>query len=81
MDINPYTVTEGFYIANMNYGDTGDGYKLISSDTVEGPFETIDNAKEKLINLYDEAGEFSHLLYQIQVDPQSQLFLIPYSIQ
>ena len=45
--INPYLVKKGFYVSSMYWGDLpGDGFKLISSDVVAGPFKTAERAHE-----------------------------------
>ena len=45
--INPYLVKKGFYVSSMYWGDVpGDGFKLISSDVVAGPFKTAERAHE-----------------------------------
>jgi hypothetical protein len=47
--INPYLVKKGFYVSSMNWGDIpGDGFELISSDVVAGPFKTAKRAHEIL---------------------------------
>ena len=44
--INPYLVKKGFYVSSMYWGDVpGDGFKLISSDVVAGPFKTAERNK------------------------------------
>ena len=43
--INPYLVKKGFYVSSMYWGDVpGDGFELISSDVVAGPFKTAKRA-------------------------------------
>ena len=45
--INPFLVKKGFYVSSMHWGDLpGDGFKLISSDVVAGPFKTAERAHE-----------------------------------
>ena len=52
---NPYLCKSGFYITELNYGMMpNDGYKLISTTDLAGPFKTLERArevfKEKVIN-------------------------------
>ena len=52
--INPYLVKKGFYVSSMNWGDIpGDGFELISSDVVAGPFKTAKRAHEVLENKFN----------------------------
>ena len=44
-DVNPFMIKKGFYITEMNMGHVpGDGYELISTSDVAGPFKTLDRA-------------------------------------
>ena len=52
--INPYLVKKGFYVSSMHWGDIpGDGFELISSDVVAGPFKTAKRAHEVLENKFN----------------------------
>ena len=45
-DINPFAIKKGFYITEMNMGHLpGDGYELISTSELAGPFKTLDRAR------------------------------------
>ena len=51
---NPYLCKSGFYITELNMGYVpGDGYELISTTDLAGPFKTLERArkvfKEKVI--------------------------------
>ena len=44
---NPYLCKSGFYITELNMGMMpNDGYKLISTDDLAGPFKTLERARE-----------------------------------
>ena len=44
---NPYLCKSGFYITELYMGMIpGDGYKLISTDDLAGPFKTLERARE-----------------------------------
>ena len=46
-DVNPFTIKKGYYITELNMGDIpGDGYELISTSDIAGPFKTLDRARE-----------------------------------
>lgn len=46
-NINPYMIKKGFYISEMHFGQLpGDGYKLLDSTVVRGPFKTAERAFE-----------------------------------
>ena len=46
-DINPFAIKKGFYITELNMGHLpGDGYELISTSELAGPFKTLDRARE-----------------------------------
>ena len=52
---NPYLCKSGFYITELNMGFMpNDGYKLISTTDIAGPYKTLERArevfKEKVIN-------------------------------
>ena len=52
---NPYLCKSGFYITELYMGMIpGDGYKLISTTDLAGPFKTLERAREvfkiKVIN-------------------------------
>tara|TARA_B100000886_G_C20372344_1_gene470177 strand:- start:16 stop:288 length:273 start_codon:yes stop_codon:yes gene_type:complete len=54
--INPFLVKKGFYISSMYFGHIpGDGYELISTDVVRGPFKTAERAFEILEKDYADA--------------------------
>lgn len=61
-DINPFTIKKGFYITELNMGYLpGDGYELISTSDVAGPFKSLDRAREifkKIINGNKFRNEF-----------------------
>tara|TARA_R100001015_G_C4605328_1_gene160342 strand:- start:992 stop:1300 length:309 start_codon:yes stop_codon:yes gene_type:complete len=45
-DVNPFAIKKGFYITEMNMGMVpGDGYELISTSDIAGPFKTLDRAR------------------------------------
>tara|TARA_B100000886_G_scaffold339764_1_gene306234 strand:+ start:1204 stop:1458 length:255 start_codon:yes stop_codon:yes gene_type:complete len=56
-NINPYMVKKGYYISHLHFGELpGDGYKLLDSTIIRGPFKTLDRAKE----VFDkDFGDFS----------------------
>ena len=44
---NPYLCKSGFYITELNMGYVpGDGYELISTTDLAGPFKTLQRARE-----------------------------------
>ena len=44
---NPYLCKSGFYITEMNMGNVpGDGYKLISTEDIAGPFKNLQRAQQ-----------------------------------
>ena len=44
---NPHLCKSGFYITESNMGMMpNDGYKLISTDDLAGPFKTLERARE-----------------------------------
>ena len=44
---NPFLCKTGFYITELNMGFLpGDGYKLISTTDLAGPFKTLQRARE-----------------------------------
>ena len=44
---NPYLCKSGFYITELNMGYVpGDGYELISTTDLAGPFKTLKRARE-----------------------------------
>ena len=44
---NPYLCKSGFYITEMNMGTIpGDGYKLISTEDIAGPFKDLQRAQK-----------------------------------
>ena len=44
---NPYLCKSGFYITELNMGYVpGDGYELISTTDLAGPFKTLERARE-----------------------------------
>ena len=44
---NPYLCKSGVYITELNMGMMpNDGYKLISTDDLAGPFKTLERARE-----------------------------------
>jgi len=44
---NPFLCKKGFYVTEMNFGDCpGDGYKLLSTTDLRGPFKTLKRAQE-----------------------------------
>ena len=46
-DVNPFAIKKGFYITELNMGHVpGDGYELISTSEIAGPFKTLDRARE-----------------------------------
>ena len=46
-DVNPFAIKKGFYITELNMGMVpGDGYELISTSEIAGPFKTLDRARE-----------------------------------
>ena len=52
---NPYLCKSGFYITELHMGDVpGDGYELMSTTDLAGPFKTLQRAREvfksKVIN-------------------------------
>ena len=52
---NPYLCKSGYYVTEMYMGMVpGDGYKLISTTDLAGPYKTLERArevfKEKVIN-------------------------------
>ena len=44
-NVNPYLCKKGYYITEMNFGDGGEGYKLISTTDLRGPFKTLVRAR------------------------------------
>ena len=52
---NPYLCKSGYYVTELNMGFMpNDGYKLISTTDIAGPYKTLERArevfKEKVIN-------------------------------
>ena len=52
---NPYLCKSGYYVTELNMGMVpGDGYELISTTDLAGPYKTLERArevfKEKVIN-------------------------------
>ena len=52
---NPFLCKSGFYITELHMDDVpGDGYELMSTTDLAGPFKTLDRAREvfksKVIN-------------------------------
>ena len=46
-NINPYLCKKGYYVTEMYMGMIpGDGYKLISTSDMRGPFKTLERARE-----------------------------------
>ena len=44
---NPYLCKSGFYITELHMGDVpGDGYELMSTTDLAGPFKTLERARE-----------------------------------
>ena len=44
---NPYLCKSGFYITELNMGYVeGDGYELMSTTDLAGPFKTLERARE-----------------------------------
>ncbi len=61
-DVNPYMIKKGFYITELNMGYLpGDGYELISTSDVAGPFKSLDRAREifkKIVNEVEFRNEW-----------------------
>ena len=54
-NINPFLVKKGFYISEMYYGQLpGDGYKLLDSIVVRGPFKSAERAFEVFEKDYEK---------------------------
>ena len=66
-DINPFAIKKGFYITEMNMGYLpGDGYELISTSEIAGPFKTLDRAREIFKKLYVKTnGEIIGILTSV----------------
>ena len=44
---NPYLCKSGYYVTELNMGMVpGDGYELISTTDLAGPFKTLERARE-----------------------------------
>ena len=44
---NPYLCKSGYYVTEMNMGYVpGDGYELISTTDLAGPYKTLERARE-----------------------------------
>lgn len=58
---NPYALKDGYYINSMYYGMVpGDGFELISSTVVSGPYDTAELAEEEMqLQFGDEIWEYA----------------------
>lgn len=60
-DVNPFMIKKGFYITEMNMGHVpGDGYELISTSDVAGPFKTLDRARKIFKKIVCEVDYRNH---------------------
>ena len=46
-NVNPYLCKKGYYITEQHFMDVpGDGYKMVDSTDLRGPFKTLEKAQQ-----------------------------------
>jgi len=52
-NLNPFLCKKGYYITEQHFGDIpGDGYKLIDTSDLRGPFKTLKRAQEIFSSMF-----------------------------
>ena len=52
-NVNPFLCKKGYYVTEQHFMDVpGDGYKMVSSTDLRGPFKTLETAREVFNSMF-----------------------------